>query len=120
LPAAAAVMSCCLGLGEAVHQRLDPGEPERLGAADLDPPGTGGMGPARPAERLLPSGKIRRGDGAGRRVRDDKIDRLVGKVHREEGGGEQEQHQEGQDDYSAKPGASQHESLPWVVYNFRT
>ena len=32
-----------LGLGEAVHPRLDPGEPERHGAADLDPQGTGGL-----------------------------------------------------------------------------
>ncbi len=25
-------LAVCLGLGEAVHQRLDPGEPEQLGA----------------------------------------------------------------------------------------
>ena len=52
MPAAAAVMSrwrawaggtnfplhlaVCLGLGEAVHQRLDLGEPERLGGAELE------------------------------------------------------------------------------------
>jgi hypothetical protein len=35
-------LAVCLGLGEAVHQRLDPGEPERLGGADLEPPAAGG------------------------------------------------------------------------------
>lgn len=51
-------LAVCLGRGEAVRQRVDPGEPERRGAAELEPPGVGSMDPARPAERLLRPGKI--------------------------------------------------------------